>query len=102
MRHLSFANLVASIALFLALSGGAAYAASKIDGKDIKKNSIPLNRLKGAPPAGKRGPGGPQGATGAQGPKGEAGATGAQGAEGDTGATGPQGPKGDTGPQGPK
>src|SRR5437016_10127705 len=38
-------NVVAYVALFLALGGGA-YAATQINGKSIKKNSTPGNRLK--------------------------------------------------------
>jgi hypothetical protein len=45
-RRLSFANIVAVIALFLAL-GGTVYAAGKLNGKTIKRSSIPGNRLKG-------------------------------------------------------
>ncbi len=44
-KRLTFANVLSVIALFVAL-GGAAYAASKINGKLIKPNSIPGNRLK--------------------------------------------------------
>jgi hypothetical protein len=44
-RRLSFANIVAVIALFLAL-GGTVYAAGKLNGKTIKRSSIPGNRLK--------------------------------------------------------
>ncbi|HVT00541.1 MAG TPA: hypothetical protein VHE08_08505 [Solirubrobacterales bacterium] len=44
-RHLSFANVVACLALFVALGGGA-YAASKINGSRIVKHSIAGNRLK--------------------------------------------------------
>lgn len=44
--RLTYANVVATLALFLALSGGAVLAASKISGKQIKKNSIPGNRIK--------------------------------------------------------
>jgi hypothetical protein len=44
--RLSYANVVATLALFLALTGGAVWAASKISGKQIKKNSIPGNRIK--------------------------------------------------------
>ncbi|HTR75293.1 MAG TPA: hypothetical protein VMH33_08560 [Solirubrobacterales bacterium] len=45
-KHLSFANVVALLALFFAL-GGTVYAASgKIDGTQIKPKSIPGNRLK--------------------------------------------------------
>jgi hypothetical protein len=44
-KHVSFANAVAVIALFVVL-GGAAYAGSKINGKTIKNNSIPAKKLK--------------------------------------------------------
>jgi hypothetical protein len=44
-RHLSFANLVACLALFVAL-GGSAYAASQINGGKIVKHSIGANKLK--------------------------------------------------------
>lgn len=44
-RHLSYANVVASIALFTAL-GGSAYAASKINGGDIVNQSIAGKKLK--------------------------------------------------------
>ena len=45
---LSYANVVASLALFLALTGGTVWAANKINGKQIKKASIPGNRIKKA------------------------------------------------------
>jgi hypothetical protein len=41
----TFSNVVACLALFLAL-GGTVYAAGKINGKQIKTSSIPGNRLK--------------------------------------------------------
>jgi hypothetical protein len=46
-RALSFSNVVAFIALFVAL-GGSVYAAAKINGKQIKPKSIPANRIKPA------------------------------------------------------
>jgi hypothetical protein len=121
---LSYANVTATLALILAL-GGTSYAAVTIDGADIKRKSIPLNRLKGKPPTGARGPIGPQGLAGAsgapgaaglagskgdagptgeagiRGPKGENGTDGLQGSSGSQGLQGPQGPAGSTGPQGP-
>lgn len=42
--RLTYANVMATVAVFLAIGGGA-YAASKIDGAQIKKNSLPGNRL---------------------------------------------------------
>lgn len=69
---LSFANVTAFIALFVALSG-AAYAANSVNGKDIingsitgkdiKKASIPLTALKKLP-VGTPGPAGAPGAPG--------------------------------------
>jgi hypothetical protein len=97
-RHLTYANVAGSLALFLAL-GGAAYAATQ-----LPKNSVGTKQLKnGAVTAGKiakktrqqlqgaRGPQGAQGPQGKTGPKGAAGAKGAQGIKGDTGAAGTNG-----------
>ncbi len=44
-KLLSFSNVVACLALFVAL-GGSVYAAGKISGKQIKPNSLPGNRVK--------------------------------------------------------
>ena len=44
-KLLSFSNVVACLALFIAL-GGSVYAAGKISGKQIKRNSVPGNRIK--------------------------------------------------------
>jgi hypothetical protein len=44
-KFLSFSNVVACLALFIAL-GGSVYAAGKISGKQIKKSSLPGNRIK--------------------------------------------------------
>jgi hypothetical protein len=78
-RQLSYANVMATVAVFVALGGGA-YAAVKITGrdvanrsltgKDIKKRSVPLNRLRGSPARGRQGKAGPQGPEGDQGPPG--------------------------------
>src|SRR3954453_20557540 len=45
-RHLTYANVVATLALFLALGGGAVYAAGNISGDQIKKGSIGSRQLK--------------------------------------------------------
>jgi hypothetical protein len=44
-KLLSFSNIVACLALFIAL-GGTVYAAGKISGKQIKPSSLPGNRIK--------------------------------------------------------
>lgn len=44
-RLLTFSNVVACLALFIAL-GGSVYAAGKISGKQIKRSSLPGNRIK--------------------------------------------------------
>jgi hypothetical protein len=45
VRHLSFSNVIAMLALFIAL-GGAAYAGTKINGNSIKNGSIGGGKLK--------------------------------------------------------
>ena len=44
--RITYANVVATLALFLALAGGTVWAANKINGKQIKKYTIPGNRIK--------------------------------------------------------
>jgi hypothetical protein len=44
-KSLSFSNVIACLALFVAL-GGTVYAAGKINGKQIKPSSLPGNRIK--------------------------------------------------------
>jgi hypothetical protein len=86
---------VSVVALVFATTGSAVAAKSFIDGDDIKKDSIPANRLtEGARESleGNRGP---------RGRDGDAGAQGAQGVQGPSGPAGPEGPKGETGPAGP-
>jgi Collagen triple helix repeat (20 copies) len=119
-RHVTYANVMASVALFAAL-GGVSYAAAtlptnSVGSRQIKSGAVTSAKVKdgtlqgtdfgaGQLPSGAQGPRGEKGdpgATGAQGPKGDAGATGAQGPKGEAGANSPQGPKGDAGPQGPK
>ncbi|HEX4307118.1 MAG TPA: hypothetical protein VHZ54_13865 [Solirubrobacterales bacterium] len=94
-QRLTYANVIATVALFLAL-GGAAVAATQ-----IPRNSVGTGQLKPeAVTAGKiakkarkqlrgnTGPAGPEGKTGKQGPKGATGAKGAQGATGRQGEPG--------------
>jgi hypothetical protein len=44
-KSLTFSNVIACLALFVAL-GGSVYAAGKISGKQIKRSSLPGNRIK--------------------------------------------------------
>ena len=90
IRHLTFANVMSCVAVFIAL-GGTSYAAIKVSGKNVNNNSLTGTDIKnesvgskdvknrsllakdfksGQLPAGGRGPAGPAGATGAQGPPG--------------------------------
>jgi len=95
---LSYANVVATLALVFAMSGGA-YAAGRYLITSSKQISPKvLKTLKGAP--GKAGAQGPAGAAGAQGPAGAAGAKGEAGAPGARGEMGPPGAKGEAGAPG--
>jgi hypothetical protein len=93
--RMTYANVVASLALVFAMSGGA-YAASRYiitSTKQIKPSV--LSTLKGA-----NGKAGANGATGAAGPTGPQGAAGSQGQAGGAGAKGEQGSPGEKGLQG--
>src|SRR6476619_4745688 len=91
--RLTYANVVATLALFIAL-GGSSYAAititgksvkdSSLTGRDVKNSSLTSSDIKdrsllskdfkaGQLPAGARGAQGPQGIAGPQGPQGPAG-----------------------------
>jgi len=86
LRHLSYANVMATIAVFVAL-GGSSYAALKVTGRDVRDGSLTGRDIKdrsvGARDLardvirrGPAGPAGPQGPKGDAGPQGERGATG--------------------------
>ena len=45
-RRLSYANVVATLALFLALSGGVVWAAGKIGAKNLKANAVTAGKIK--------------------------------------------------------
>lgn len=92
--RLSYANIVATIALVFAMSGGALAAGHYLLTSTHQISPKVLKALTGK--RGAQGATGPQGAAGGQGPQGPAGSQGAKG------ETGPQGAKGETGPQGPK
>ena len=123
-RHLTFANVLSVVALFIAL-GGASYAAinlpkNSVGTKQLKGNSVGKKQLKrksvvsskvkdrsllakdfkpGQLPTGAIGATGPQGSQGQPGPTGPQGFSGDQG---DPGPTGPQGNQGQAGPTGPQ
>ncbi len=44
--HLTYANVIATLALFLALTGGVVWAASKIGAKQLKANSVTAGKIK--------------------------------------------------------
>ena len=98
-RRPSVALIIGVVALFIGL-GGTAVAAGMFSGTQIKKNSIPLDRLTGSARRTLSQPG-PHGALGPAGAKGAAGARGQVGAKGDPGPQGAVGPQGPQGPQGP-
>jgi len=45
-RRLTYANVVATMALFLALSGGVVYAAGKVGAKNLKANAVTAGKIK--------------------------------------------------------
>ncbi len=116
LRRPSYAEVVATLALFIAL-GGASYAAiqipkNSVGTKQLKKNAVTSKKVKnrsllavdfrrGQLPRGATGPAGLPGTDGAVGSAGPVGATGAPGPTGAAGVTGPIGPAGVTGPIGP-
>ena len=108
-------NLVAYLALFVALSGtsyaaGSALLPNSVGSRHVMDRSLLAEDFKaGELPRGRRGkrglvgPLGPRGPVGSQGPKGESGArgpVGMNGAQGPAGAAGARGEKGDAGPAG--
>ena len=110
-RHLTFANVMSVIAVFIAL-GGASYAAvnlpkNSVGTKQLKKKSVGTKQLKGNAVNSNKVkdfslrandfkpgqiPSGPTGPTGLPGQDGQPGATGPQGAIGPTGLQGAPGP----------
>jgi hypothetical protein len=107
-----YADVVATMALFLALGGGAYAAvnlpADSVGAKQIKRDAVSSKEVKdgslieqdfklGHVP---KGPKGDVGQTGGPGHPGDKGANGDLGPKGDPGTTGDRGPKGDTGLKG--
>jgi hypothetical protein len=98
---LSYANVVATLALVFAMSGGALAASRYLITSTKQVSPKVLKQLQGKPGArgtnGAQGPAGPQGPAGAAGAKGETGAAGATGPAGSTGAKGEAGAAGKEG-----
>jgi hypothetical protein len=87
-KRLTYANVMSSIAVFLVLAGGTAFAASQlgkesVGAKQLKKSAVTPAKLSPAAKKTLTGPQGPKGDTGSSGPKGE------KGEKGDTGPAGP-------------
>jgi hypothetical protein len=87
-KRLTYANVMSSIAVFLVVAGGSAFAATQlgkntVGSKQLKKEAVTLAKIAASAQTSLKGATGPQGA---------------QGKQGDKGATGAQGPKGDVGP----
>ncbi|HMT06199.1 MAG: collagen-like protein [Solirubrobacterales bacterium] len=125
--RLTYANVVSTLALFLAL-GGVAYATNSLPGQSVGPRQLKdgavrtgkianravtrvkirrgairyahLNRKLVRRLSGRRGPQGPQGPRGAVGPVGPAGVAGRDGTDGRDGSTGPIGPQGVAGATG--
>jgi hypothetical protein len=92
-RHLSYANVVASLALFIALGGGA-YAVATLPRNSVTSAQVKNGSLlakdfkKGQLKRGARGAPGAQGERGLTGPQGPAGTNGTNGSNGTNGADG--------------
>ena len=84
-RHLSYANVVATLALVFAMSGGALAASHYLINSTKQINPKVLSTLKGTGKVGSQGP------AGAQGPAGPQGTPGAPGQPGGPGERGPPG-----------
>lgn len=89
-RRLSYANVVATLALVFAMSGGALAANHYLINSTKQINPKVLKKLKGS--TGKTGAAGATGATGPQGPTGKEGSPGKEGNVGKEGKEGKEGP----------
>lgn len=96
--RLSYANVTATLALVLSMSGGALAASHYLINSTSQINPRVLAALKGH--SGAAGATGPAGARGPAGPAGPGGAAGPQGKEGREGKEGPQGKEGKQGEKG--
>ena len=101
---LTYANVVATLALFLVIAGGTAFAAKQmlpnnsVGTKQIKKEAVTPAKLSKASKAALTGAQGPRGDTGPAGPQGQKGDAGLKGDQGEPGLKGEPGPRGEPGP----
>jgi hypothetical protein len=91
---LTYADVVATLCLFLLLSGGVAFAASQLPKNSVgtaqlKREAVTPAKLNSAAKATLTGLAGPRGLDGPQGPRGERGETGLKGEDGKPGEAGP-------------
>ncbi len=100
-RHLSYANVVATLALVFAMSGGALAANHYLINSTKQISPKVLKKLKGS--AGRAGANGANGAPGTSGPAGAPGPAGKEGVgkEGASGKEGKEGKEGKAGAEGP-
>lgn len=102
--RLTYANVMATVAVFIALGGGAYAAsslpASSVGAKQLKKGSVTPSKVAPSTVALFKGKKGATGSTGAQGAQGSQGPQGPTGNTGGTGNTGPEGPFPSTLPSG--
>jgi hypothetical protein len=103
-KRLTYANIIASLALLFAMSGGAYAATHYLINSTKQINPRVIRALEGKAGGlgtpGSSGPQGPQGKEGPQGKQGPAGA-GSEGKEGKEGQAGKEGKAGAQGPEGP-
>lgn len=101
---LTYANVVATLALFLVVAGGTAFAAKQmlpnnsVGTKQIKKEAVTPAKLSKASKAALTGAQGPKGDTGPAGPQGQKGDAGLKGDQGEPGLKGEPGLRGEPGP----
>ena len=98
LSKLSYANLIGTLALFLAVGGGGAIALASPGTRPHAKAKASTSPSQG--PRGPRGLRGPRGPRGVRGPRGLSGSCKGCTARGPQGAQGPQGPRGDNGATG--
>jgi hypothetical protein len=103
-RHMTYANIAATMAVVFAMSGGAYAVSGTHGGGHLRSTALISAKKKVKKPAsgkpGPRGPAGPQGPAGAAGPQGAAGTNGTNGEKGPQGSPGTTGTDGTNGTAG--